>query len=58
MAEHLPEVRITVDDEVIQALQKASDELSEERIRAIVREELAAWQRQISLASRLRSRME
>lgn len=48
MAEHLPEIRITVDDGVIQAFQKASDELketrtllSEERIRAIVREELA-----------------
>ena len=47
------EVEIKVSDEVTQAFQKMGDELlaakealSEERIRAIVREELASWERQ------------
>lgn len=53
MTNLVQEVKVTLADEVAKAFQKMSDDLiaakealSEERIRAIVREELASWEKQ------------
>lgn len=53
MTNLVQEVKVTLADEVAKAFQKMSDDLiaakealSEERIRAIVREELAIWEKQ------------
>lgn len=51
--EDIPEVLVTFSDEMAEAFQKLHNKLeamqkvlSEERIRAIVREEIAAWEKQ------------
>ena len=51
--EDMTEVLVTFSDEMAEAFQKLNDKLesmqkvlSEERIRAIVREEIAAWEKQ------------
>lgn len=53
MIEDIPEVLVTFSNEMAEAFQKLNDKLesiqkvlSEERIRAIVREEIAAWEKQ------------
>ena len=60
MAANVAEVKVTLADEVAKAFQKMSDDLiaakealSEERIRAIVREELADWEKQQSQNARV-----
>lgn len=60
MANLAQEVKVTLADEVTKAFQRMSDDLiaakealSEERIRAIVREELASWEKQQSQNARV-----